>query len=175
MHLWFKTCQCILLVVNIITPSSVLAVTVKSATVSITANVIPACSAGSTTGGTTTFGVMNFGTHSTLSREIKLIGQSNAGAILVQCAPGVNYQIVLGAGKSSNVAQRYMTGSQSGQRVNYNLYSDANYTAIWDDTLGITKTANGLQEWVNVYGYIPAQSTPVADSYIDTVQVTVSW
>ncbi|SFC87099.1 Csu type fimbrial protein [Pragia fontium] len=170
-----KCNQSIVLMLTFMPLSPAFSVTTKSASVTISANVVAACNAGSISGGNTTFGTLNFGTYSILNQEIKLTGQANAGAILVQCAPGVNYQIVMNGGNSGNTNQRYMSGNQFAQHVNYNLYSDANYSTIWDGTTGITKTATGQQEWVNVYGRVPSQSSPVADTYTDTVQVTVSW
>lgn len=147
----------------------------KTATVTVSVNVLPACTAGTTTSGVTSFGTLNFGTLYYLNKTIRLIGQPNAGAILVQCASGVNYQVVLSAGNSGNVAQRYMTGKTSGQRVNYNLYSDTNYSVVWNNTTGVTRPGTGQQEWIPVYGQIPVQSTPIVDTYTDTIQVTVSW
>ncbi len=147
----------------------------KSATVTVSVNVLPACTAGTTTSGTTSFGTLNFGTLYYLNKTTRLIGQPNAGAILVQCASGVNYQVVLSTGNSGNVAQRYMTGATLGQHVNYNLYTDANYSIVWNNTTGVTRPGTGQPEWIPVYGQLPAQSTPIVDTYTDTVQVTVSW
>ncbi|WP_159564975.1 Csu type fimbrial protein [Budvicia diplopodorum] len=157
------------------TISSTATAATKSATVTVSVNVLPACTAGTTVSGTTTFGTLNFGTLYYLNKTVRLIGQPNAGAILVQCASGVDYQVVFSAGNSGNVAQRYMTGNTSGQHVNYNLYSDANYSTVWNNTTGVTRSGTGQQEWIPVYGQIPVQSTPVVDIYTDTVQVTVNW
>lgn len=164
-----------LLLILIFSPFLRVQAATKSATISITANITAACNAGSVAGGNISFGTLNFGSHSLLNQEIKLIGQANSGAILVQCSPSVSYKITMGGGNSNNTAQRSMKGTNYAQQVNYNLYSDANYSAIWDNITGVTRIATGNQEWISVYGRVPAQTTPRADVYQDTVVVTVAW
>lgn len=147
----------------------------KTATISISANIVPACTAGTTVSGTTTFGTLDFGTKYQLIQPVAVTGQTNSGAIAVQCAAGVGYKVVLSAGNSGNVSQRYMQGTVITRRVNYNLYTDAAHTTIWDNTTGVSKTVTGLAESLPVYGLVPVQTTPPMDSYSDAVTVTVSW
>ncbi|ASM16513.1 MULTISPECIES: Csu type fimbrial protein [Serratia] len=146
----------------------------KTATLGVSATLLSACEAGSSSGGNVSFGTLNFGTLYFLSTATSVAGQQNAGAIRVKCTNGTSYSVLLGGGQSGNTAARYLQ-SAAGQRVNYNLYTNAAHSAIWDNLTGVSQTANGADNWLPVYGMIPAQSTPPTGSYTDTVQVTINW
>ncbi|HBB9121281.1 Csu type fimbrial protein [Serratia marcescens] len=146
----------------------------KTATLGVSATLLSACEAGSSSGGNVSFGTLNFGTLYFLSTATSIAGQQNAGAIRVKCTNGTSYSVLLGGGQSGNTAARYLQ-SAAGQRVNYNLYTNAAHSTIWDNLTGVSQTANGADNWLPVYGMIPAQSTPPTGSYTDTVQVTINW
>lgn len=146
----------------------------KTATLGVSATLLSACEAGSSSGGNVSFGTLNFGTLYFLSTATSVAGQQNAGAIRVKCTNGTSYSVLLGGGQSGNTAARYLQ-SAAGQRVNYNLYTNAAHSTIWDNLTGVSQTANGTDNWLPVYGMIPAQSTPQTGSYTDTVQVTINW
>lgn len=169
-----RYCYIFTILTLLVAPYSSFAVT-KSATVTVNVNVLPACTAGSTNAGVTTFGTLNFGSQYQLTQSVSVTGQANSGAISVQCVAGVPFTILMGAGNSGTVAQRYMQGTVATRHVNYNLYTSASYATIWDNVVGVSATATGLQQWLPVYGLIPVQTTPAADSYSDTIQVTVTW
>ena len=59
--------------------------------------------------------------------------------------------------------------------LTYNLYSDRPGGIVWDNTTGVAATGNGNDQWYPIYGLVPAQTTPVAGTYRDTVNVTISW
>ena len=146
----------------------------KTATLGVSATLLSACEAGSSSGGNVSFGTLNFGTLYFLSTATSVAGQQNAGAIRVKCTNGTSYSVLLGGGQSGNTAARYLQ-SAAGQRVNYNLYTNAAHSTIWDNLTGVSQTANGADNWLPIYGMIPAQSTPPTGSYTDTVQVTINW
>jgi spore coat protein U-like protein len=146
----------------------------KTATLGVSATLLSACEAGSSSGGNVSFGTLNFGTLYFLSTATSVAGQQNAGAIRVKCTNGTSYSVLLGGGQSGNTAARYLQ-SAAGQRVNYNLYTNAAHSTIWDNLAGVSQTANGSDNWLPVYGMIPAQSPPPTGSYTDTVQVTINW
>ncbi|HEJ6942550.1 TPA: spore coat protein U domain-containing protein [Serratia marcescens] len=146
----------------------------KTATLGVSATLLSACEAGSSSGGNVSFGTLNFGTLYFLSTATSIAGQQNAGAIRVKCTNGTSYSVLLGGGQSGNTAARYLQ-SAAGQRVNYNLYTNAAHSTIWDNLTGVSQTANGADNWLPVYGMIPAQSTPPTGSYTDTLQVTINW
>ncbi|EBO9655600.1 spore coat protein U domain-containing protein [Salmonella enterica subsp. enterica] len=146
----------------------------KTATIGVSATLLSACEAGSSSGGNVGFGALNFGTLYFLSTAISVAGQQNAGAIRVKCTNGTNYSVLLSGGQSGNTNARYLQ-SATGQRVNYNLYTNAAHNTIWDNMTGVSQTANGSDNWLPVYGMIPAQPPPQTGRYTDTVQVTINW
>ncbi|USS96558.1 spore coat U domain-containing protein [Serratia symbiotica] len=149
----------------------------KTAIIGISATVVSACEAGSTSSGNNSFGSLNFGALYYLSSAVSAASQQNAGAIRVKCNNGTSYTVLLSGGRSGNTAARYLQ-SASGQWVNYNLYISyisAAHSTVWDNVTGVSQTANGVDNWLPVYGLIPAQTTPPPRSYTDTVQVTINW
>ena len=65
-----------------------------------------------------------------------------------------------------------------GTPVNYNMYRDAARTLNWGetdtvDTVDATGTGSAVTH--TVYGRVPPQATPAANTYTDTVTVTVNF
>jgi spore coat protein U-like protein len=101
--------------------------------------------------------------------------------ISVQCTTGTAYEVALdaGIGVGATVANRLMTGPGAAT-VTYSLYQDAGHTTVWGDTTGgggntVTGTGNGAQQDLTVYGLVPAQTTPGAGDYTDTITVEVTY
>ena len=97
----------------------------------------------------------------------------------MQCTNTTPYNVGLnaGAGPGATVTTRRMT-SGAGAAVNYQLYRDSARTQIWGDTVSSNTaagTGNGAVQTLSVYGVVPAQTTPAAGNYTDTVQVTVTY
>lgn len=147
----------------------------KTANITVTATLVPTCIAGTLVGGVTSFGNLNFGSASVLNLPISVTGQTNNGTISVQCSNKTSFSVLLNGGQSSNVSSRYLMGGPSNQHVNYNLYTDAAHSQVWNNTVGVAQIATGLPISLIVYGLIPAQSTPAAGVYTDTIQVTINW
>jgi spore coat protein U-like protein len=62
--------------------------------------------------------------------------------------------------------------------VTYSLYSDSGRATVWGNTVGtntVAGTGNGASQSYTVYGRAPAQTTPAAGTYTDTVTVTVTY
>lgn len=101
------------------------------------------------------------------------------GSITAQCTNGDAYRIALNGGATSNVAARQMARSGGGGTVNYQLYVDSTHTSAWGDgtsgTATATGTGTGNQQVLNVYGVVPAQTSPVPGSYSDTITATISF
>lgn len=148
----------------------------QAATIGIAATLLPACEAGTTTSGNTSFGTMNFGNFAALSSVINATSAQLTGSIRVKCVSGLSYKILLDGGSSGVVTNRKMVNTtNSSANVLYNLYTNQPGGTIWDNTTGLSDTGNGADQWHTVYGRVPAQATPVAGIYLDTVNVTVSW
>lgn len=104
---------------------------------------------------------------------------SATGAVTARCTNGDAYQITLNGGSSGNVSARQMQRSGGGGAVNYQLYTDAGHTQAWGDGTGSTAvttgTGTGNAVSIQVYGLVPAQTTPMPGSYSDTITATISF
>ncbi|AHL75367.1 spore coat protein U [Stutzerimonas stutzeri] len=146
----------------------------KTATVGIRAELLPACTAGSAQAGGTTFGTLDFGTHVSLDNVITVVGQAGAGALRVNCLTETPYRVLISGGNSGSTNDRVMSGAGSAT-LRYNLYTDANFNVLWDDSTGVSGLGNGQDQWLPVYGRMPAQPISQTGLYSDTLTVTVSW
>jgi spore coat protein U-like protein len=137
---------------------------------------------------TTTFGVqmsitascvissastMNFGSSGVLSSAV-----DQTSTIQAQCTSSTPYNIGLdaGLGAGATVAARKMTNG--GATIGYTLYSDSGHTTVWGDTVGtdtVSSVGTGASQSFTVYGRVPAQTTPAAATYTDTITVTVTY
>jgi spore coat protein U-like protein len=98
--------------------------------------------------------------------------------ITVQCATGTAYNVGLNGGLNSgaNINARKMV--LGGNSVAYQLYRDSGRTQVWGNTVGtdtVAGTGNGSAQNLTVYGNVPAQTTPPAGTYQDTVVVSVTY
>lgn len=103
------------------------------------------------------------------------LGTSTIG---VQCSSGSAYNIGLDAGANGggNINARKM--ARGTNAIGYQLYRNAARTTVWGNTVGtntVAATGNGSVQNVAVYGSVPAQTTPAAGVYTDTIVVTVTY
>lgn len=97
------------------------------------------------------------------------------------CTNTTPYNIGLDAGTTtgSTVANRLMAGTATGNTattVAFQLYRDAGRSTIWgntQDTDTVGGTGTGAAQTLTVYGQVPPQTTPRADTYQTTVTATV--
>ena len=120
---------------------------------------------------------LDFGTHGVLAAAVN---EATAGNISVTCTTGATYNIGLDAGANPSTAGDINTRrmASSGQYVAYQLYSNAGHSTAWGNTIGgntVASTGTGSAQSWPVYGQVPAQTTPAAGTYTDTVQVTVTY
>lgn len=119
--------------------------------------------------------ILDFGSRGLLSAAI------DASTTLdVRCTPGTPYTISLGAGTGpgATIADRRM--KQGAETIGYQLYTNAGRSNVWGDgtagsVVGGTGTGNAPSPPHTVYGRVPAQTTPSAGSYADTVVVNVTY
>jgi spore coat protein U-like protein len=101
-------------------------------------------------------------------------------AISVTCTAGTLYDVGLSNGSSggSGPAARQMSNAATAETVAYGIYRDPAHTQPWGGTAG-ADTAMGLgtgtAQTFTGYGLVPAQATPPALTYTDTVVVTVTY
>lgn len=104
------------------------------------------------------------------------------GSIAVECTLGTSYDIDLneGTGASATTTTRRMTGlTDTTATVDYAIYQDSGRTQIWGKgggaADGVSGTGTGVSQTYTMYGRVaPVQSVP-AQSYRDTVTVTVTY
>jgi spore coat protein U-like protein len=116
---------------------------------------------------------LNFGSQGVLTAAV-----DNTSTLQVQCTNTTPYNVGLdaGAGSGATVAARKMTNGSA--TVTYSLYTDPGRTTVWGNTVGTDTVAaigNGALQTYTVYGRVPAQTTPAAATYTDTVTLTVTY
>ena len=136
-----------------------------SGTASVTATVSSLCTVSSTN--------VSFGTQGVLNTNIDA-----QGTLSVQCSSQLPYAVSLDGGTSgaTNPAQRKMT--RGANSITYGLYRDAAHSLPWGSTAG-TNTASGTgtgnSQTLTVYGRVPPQTTPKANTYNDSIIATVTY
>jgi spore coat protein U-like protein len=105
---------------------------------------------------------------------------ASTGKITYACARSAQAKTVViwinkGAHAPTNNPRQMASGSN---RLNYNLYLDANHTAIWGDpnpNQYAFAPANGVTYEIPVYGLIPALQDLPNGVYADSLVVTLNW
>lgn len=118
---------------------------------------------------------LNFGNTLDLSATIQA-----SNSIQVTCSPGASYEVSLGNGSSGGTSpvQRRMANSASANVITYGIYRDAARTLPWGSTSGsntVSSVGTGAAQTFTGYGKVPAQTTPLAMTYTDTVIVQVTY
>ena len=96
----------------------------------------------------------------------------------VTCSNTTPYNVGLsaGSGSGSTGTTRFMSGTGGNTAtVAFNLFQTAGAT-LWGDTQGtntVGGVGNGNAQTLTVYGQVPAQTTPMPDTYRSTITATV--
>ncbi|ONG46849.1 hypothetical protein BKE38_24860 [Pseudoroseomonas deserti] len=110
---------------------------------------------------------------------------SSVGTITLTCVAllvvNLNYTIKLSAGGGGSFAARRLTSGSS--RLAYQLYTDNAGAGIWGDGTAGTSFVSGNAPLFllgagrahSVYGRLPAGQNVPPGTYIDTIQVTVTY
>jgi spore coat protein U-like protein len=120
-----------------------------------------------------TTAALDFGTQTLLNADVDA-----STTISVQCSNGTDYDVTLDQGANSS---RRMRLPSTSHYVDYELYTDAARTTVWPASVSAGPvypyTGNGDVQSIEVYGRIPAQTTPAASAtaYTDTVGITITY
>lgn len=101
--------------------------------------------------------------------------------ITASCTENTSYELGLDTGNNganASATTRAMVGGTDGDFLDYEVYTDSGRTTVWNDISGtntVTQTSAGGDEDHTVYGRIPASQYVIADSYSDTITVTISY
>jgi len=125
--------------------------------------------------------VLDFGAQGALTSPVDAQTPATGdGAIRVQCTAGTAYNIGLNAGSNpatpGDITTRRMANGSN--YVSYQLYLDAGRTSVWGSTVGtntVSGTADGTVQNYQVFGRVPAQTTPPAGGYTDVVTINVTF
>ncbi len=151
----------------------------STASLSVTANVNAKCMLGNTT-------PVAFGTYDPVVANASTPLDAN-GSFTVQCTKGSTGTLTLNNGLYNSNASgttRAMKASGSSTYLNYDLYTSNTYATVWNattNTVSYGPAANSSPYTETVYGQIPSVATNsangnvTADSYADTVTVTVTY
>lgn len=98
----------------------------------------------------------------------------------VQCTNSTPYTIGLdaGSGGGTTSVRKMKSGGASATTLDYTLWRDANRTLNWGNTIGtdtLSGTGNGVAQTLTIFGRVPAQTTPAAGLYTDTVTITLNY
>lgn len=152
-----------------------------SGSLALTLSIITGCyiNDGTAPEGLTNLGTVNFGSVPDLSEHIREIYDSTAnGPLSLYCSAGTAYSIGIDNGSHASGTQRRLAGGTS-EFVDYNLYSDNAYAVPWGTSGAglLTGIATAIDTPIPfpIYSEVPAQTTPSASTYTDTVNVTVTW
>lgn len=132
---------------------------------------------GNSSGNVNDFGTINFGTYSSLANIIDATasGAGGVGTLTITCTDGTDYTVALDNGLHVTGGTQRRMASTAGVFINYNLYQDAARDTTWGSG-GNALTGTGAAVPLIVYGRVPATGlTPAADTYNDTVTMTVTW
>ncbi len=96
---------------------------------------------------------------------------SASSSVEVECAEGLNYQVLVDQGLSPGSGPRLNLG---GRMLNYSLAKDSGFTQPWGPGTPFTAVGSGSRQVHTFFGRIPAgQAIPAAGVYTDTLLVTV--
>lgn len=140
----------------------------------VSANVTASCNVTATD--------LSFGTYDTAATD----DNTKTSQVKVNCTKGTPFTVSLDAGEhaSGAFADRAMSGSTSSDLLKYQLYTaSASPQTVWGDATGTTATVAGTgagpgaanEQDSTVYGTIAAGQNVSADSYTDTVNVSVAY
>lgn len=133
---------------------------------SVTATVAAACSVATT--------AVAFGTYDPTAGSADIDG---VGEVEVTCTNGTTYIIELGQGLYYSSGRRMQSSTETYEYLGYALFQNEARTTAWgsdpEEMSGLT--GNGSAQEYPVYGSAAAGQYVKADSYADTVVVTVTF
>jgi len=115
---------------------------------------------------------MDFGPVGTLTSQV-----TSSSTIVLNCTTGAPYTITLDAGTGSGGTTSTREMTNGSETVSYQLYSDNGLTQPWGLTASddVSSTGTGLDQSFPVFGAVPIQPTPSANTYTDTIGVVVNF
>ncbi|MFN0192865.1 MAG: spore coat protein U domain-containing protein [Aestuariivirga sp.] len=116
---------------------------------------------------------LDFGAQTLLNNTVDA-----SNSVSVRCPSAVPYTIGLNGGNTGAADPTAREMDNGTDIVTYGIYRDAARSLGWGETIGVNTvagTGTGAVQNYTAYGRIPAQVTPPADTYSDTIVVTVTY
>ncbi len=135
-----------------------------TASFSVTATVVDACSVSATD---LTFGSYDPGA---------VADKTASSTVSVRCSLGTPYAISLNNGSNASGATRRM--ASGGNHLSYEMYRDPGASLVFGtvaNLLGVSGIGTGLSAPTVLYGVIPKSQNVATGSYADQVMVTVDY
>ena len=105
--------------------------------------------------------------------------RNRTGRITATCNGNGTLTVALSTGQSGVYDPRYMTSGTTGDKLDYNLYTNAARVTIFGDgsagTQTVSKNFNNNTVRVRVYGQIPAMENIAPGSYTDNIIATITF
>ena len=148
---------------SVVTPAS--ATTTKTATFLVSLQITSDCAISTNP--------LNFGSSGVLAAAI-----NQTTTLSVTCSNTTPYNVGLDAGNASGstVAARLLANGAA--TVAFQMYSDSGRSTVWGNTIGtntVSGTGSGSAQTLTVYGQVPAQATPTANTYTSTVTASITF
>ena len=118
---------------------------------------------------------LNFGSSGVISSNI-----DTSNSVSVTCTTGTPYTVSLSGGNSgaTDPTLRKLANAGNTAFVTYGIYRDAARSLPWGSTIGTNTaagTGTGSAQIYAGYGRVPPQTTPAAQTYTDTIIMTVTY
>ncbi len=151
--------------------------TLMASATQIRIQIVNGCLLNSSASNGVNVGTLNFGSIFNTNVVRDVTTGTGSGSIELRCTPGITAKITLGAGLyGSGVSNRKMRITPGTATLNYQLYTSAARTTVWDDVTGISiAISDSSTKTFPVYGRIPVQTTPASGNYSDQITVTLSY
>lgn len=139
--------------------------------------VVNGCTLNNVSTGTAAIGTLDFGRIYKLNSIADANTSAGNGNIELHCTPGTTAKITMDAGLyGSNINNRKMRLNTGTATLNYQIYTSASRSTVWDDTVGVSITfSSDINQSIPIYGRVPIQTTPLSGPYSDQIVVTVSY
>ncbi|MBO6152257.1 MAG: spore coat protein U domain-containing protein, partial [Acinetobacter sp.] len=112
---------------------------------------------------------LNFGQMNDLSRAV-----TSSTTVALSCPLNTSWKVNLDQGMNYDGATRRMR--KGADYIAYELYRDAQYSQLWNNSGASQGTGNNGTQTINIYGKAGPSSTAVpAGEYQDTITVTLTY
>lgn len=117
-------------------------------------------------------GAIDFGSRGILGAEVE-----QAISFGLKCTEQTPFTISIDGGTAAGPdGVRYLTGASTGNKVAYELYTDAARTKTWGGAgNGFAATGTGANQNITVYARLPSQPAASPDTYTDNVTLSVNY